>query len=443
MKKILEIVDIGSNAEGIAKQDGVVFFVPFALIGELVEVEIVKLNKNIAQCKLLSVLQISPDRVTPKCKYFGMCNGCQLQHCNYEKSLIIKKNIIKNNFKKYLGIDNLDLQIVPSENNYNYRNKISIRVKTDDDKFKIGYIVNGDFLDIDKCKITEENINNTIQILKTFFNKITIKETNINAKTYLHKSPYKYEIIINELNGSQLINILYEKVLELDCDELYKFLIKNNIKCGLFVSKCNVIGNNFIINNTKHINGLIELNDVLCGIKYCIGVNSFNQINSQIKNLLYGEVVNHIDQYDKVLEIYSGAGLMTALISKVCKKVTGVEINAQAAKSANKIVVDNKLNNIENINGDVCEIIKTLKFDAFNVCVIDPPRSGCETEVIDDIRNMNFNKIIYISCNSSTLCRDIKPLIQINNYKVESIKCFDMFPNTKHIESIIVLKKQN
>lgn len=169
-------------------------------------------------------------------------------------------------------------------------------------------------------------------------------------------------------------------------------------------------------------------------IKYLFTNSSFYQVNDEVKNKIYSDILCNITSNDEVLDAYSGSGLLSAIIAKVAKRVVGVEIVKPATQNADRLKEINKLTNLENINGDTAKLIDKIKF---NVCVLDPPRAGVNKKVIQSLNRLKPEKIIYLSCNPATLARDLKLLE--NNYNIISLKPYDMFPNTYHVETLVIM----
>ncbi len=390
----MQIDDLGMNGEGIAHENKKAVFVPFYLPGEVVE------NGEL--------LKKSEFRITPVCSYFKTCGGCHLQHLKYEETLKFKEDKIKNIFKKF-KIKVKVLPCEPSPKIYNYRNKLTL--KCDGEKLGLYKINTHEVVDIAECKISSNEINRAIKI---------IREINLNNVREIILQNYLNNILIT----FKIIDKNYNNIIPLK-DKLKEFK-----SYGIFVEyKNNTIfqmGEKYILKE--------EFN-----IKYPFTNNSFYQINDEVKNIIYSDILANISTSDKVLDAYSGSGLLSACMARKAKLVTGVEIVPSATQNANKLKELNGLKNLQNINGDfVKELIYKINF---NVCVLDPPRAGVNREAIELIMKKRPQKVIYLSCNPATLARDL--CLFCERYNISSLKPYDMFPNTHHVETLAVLELKN
>ena len=390
----MQIDDLGMNGEGIAHENKRAVFVPFYLPGEVVE------NGEL--------LKKSEFRITPVCPYFKTCGGCHLQQLKYDETLKFKEDKIKNIFKKF-KIKVKVLPCEPSPKIYNYRNKLTL--KCDGEKLGLYKINTHEVVDIAECKISSNEINRAIKI---------IREINLNNVREIILQNYLNNILIT----FKIIDKNYNNIIPLK-DKLKEFK-----SYGIFVEyKNNTIfqmGEKYILKE--------EFN-----IKYPFTNNSFYQINDEVKNIIYSDILANISTSDKVLDAYSGSGLLSACMARKAKLVTGVEIVPSATQNANKLKELNGLKNLQNINGDfVKELIYKINF---NVCVLDPPRAGVNREAIELIMKKRPQKVIYLSCNPATLARDL--CLFCEHYNISSLKPYDMFPNTHHVETLAVLELKN
>ena len=390
----MQIDDLGMNGEGIAHENKKAVFVPFYLPGEVVE------NGEL--------LKKSGFRITPVCSYFKTCGGCHLQHLKYEETLKFKEDKIKNIFKKF-KIKVKVLPCEPSPKIYNYRNKLTL--KCDGEKLGLYKINTHEVVDIAECKISSNEINRAIKI---------IREINLNNVREIILQNYLNNILIT----FKIIDKNYNNIIPLK-DKLKEFK-----SYGIFVEyKNNTIfqmGEKYILKE--------EFN-----IQYYFTNNSFYEIKDEVKNLIYSDILANISSSDKVLDAYSGSGLLSAYMARKAKLVTGVEIVPSATQNANKLKELNGLKNLQNINGDfVKELIYKINF---NVCVLDPPRAGVNKEAIELIMKKRPQKVIYLSCNPATLARDL--CLFCERYNISSLKPYDMFPNTHHVETLAVLELKN
>ena len=440
----LDIIDIGINGEGIAKHENIVIFVPFAWIGEKVKVQIINTKSKFYIAKLLEVLTASKDRVDAICPVFKKCGGCNLQHLKYEKQLEFKTNLVKNNLKR---LGNIEINVKPciaSNLIYGYRNKNQMPVETKDNKIIIGMYANNShrIVETNYCYLQDEQLNKVIEICNNFMNKHRI--TGYNELT--HNGLVRH-IVARKLNNQMLITVVINGDNLPNINQLINMLSTNFSDFGLYINinkeKTNVIlGKTFL-----HKYGLKQLSNTEYGITYNILPQSFMQINNYIKSQIYEKVFEIVKNgnFETVIDAYSGAGLLSAMLAKVSKKVYGIEIIKEAVENANNLATQNSLTNLTNICGDcTIELPKLVKEkNISNVCVVlDPPRKGCDKKVLDAILSVNPQSIVYISCNPATLARDAKILLESNNYEIQLCQPYDMFPQTAHVETLLQLVRK-
>lgn len=391
-KYLVKCKKIDDFGRGIAFLDGKVMFIPDLLPNE--EAYVIKTldKKKYSLGKVVSFVLKSDDRVLSKCKNDDC--GCSLKHLKYEKALEYKNEKVKNIFKKFASLDDVVLKIVYGDKKWNYRNKVTLKVKG-----KCGYFKNNshEFVPIDRHELAKEDINNIISILN--------KEDLSNVSEVIIKA---YDEIMVVIKGYMDISNLKKPV------------------SSIYMNDKLVYGSKYIYN---HIGDL----------KFLVGPEAFFQVNDDVTLMLYNKVLDYLpkDKNKTVLDLYCGTGTISLFLSKYYKNVIGIEINKDAYLCAN---LNKEINDIKNVNficGDVSKEIDNLKAD---IVVVDPPRAGLSKEGIRDILKINPEEIVYVSCDPVTLARDINLL---NGYKVVSDTPFDMFPMTYHVENVCLLKRDN
>lgn len=417
-----KIIDINNMGNGIAKYNDFVIFVPFVLLNEEVIIRITKVNKNFAIGKVEDVLNASPNRVNPPCKYYQVCGGCDFQHSNFEGQKEVKNNYLKTIFK---NLEVINLKSIISKNEFNYRNKITMFVSD----YELGLYEKGtnQVVKIENCLICESWCGKVIKTTNKYLK--AVRDDNIKG------------FVFRVLNNSLLVTVLSKSEKLKNIENYYNELKEDFVTVGVSVSK---IKDKVMLNyNIKNLIGDNEIEDCFNSVKYLINNGSFMQVNNQIKNEIYNYVLTNISKDEIVIDAYSGAGLLTALVSKVALKVYGIEIVKEASVLADKLAKENNIINMLNINGDCStELPKLIKNEKLKNCtiILDPPRQGCDKRVIDTILKVGPNKIIYVSCNPVTLNRDLKLLE--TEYRIDLIQPFDMFPQTANVECVAMLYKR-
>ena len=432
IKKImkLNITDLGMNFEGVARNEGKVYFVPFGLVGEEVEITPIKDNKKFVNARIDKILTPSSERVMPFCPYFNICGGCDIEHIRYDKQLEYKSKLVQDTLKKVAGITFEVENTTESNLEYFYRNKGAFPISKDG----IGMFKHSthEVLPITQCMLMNNEINIALKVVKQFFAKHNIKGYDFNK----HIGNNKF-VVIRSVNKQTLVCLVVKEKLE-NLEELYSNLQEKLDNVGLYLNY-NYHKNSTILGDKyEHVAGLKTIKLEEFGISYEVDVASFLQVNPYIKHAIYKQVIDEVDA-SVVIDAYAGAGLMSAMLAKKAKKVYSVEIVKQASKSAEELKRFNNLNNMEVINGDCAQVIpnivKSIGKD-FSI-VLDPARVGCEEKVIK-VASL-AKKILYISCNPIALAKDLKILTK--THKIDYIKPFDMFPQTKHVETLVCLTK--
>ena len=446
----LKIDKLGMNGEGVARPNGdglqKVTFVDFALPGEEIEAEIISEKSKFCTARLQQVVSASEDRVIAPCPHFTKCGGCNLQHLKYDKQLEFKQNLVKETLFKVGGLD-LDVLPCVSSAEYGYRNKAVFPLGKE-----IGMFANNshNIVPIDKCLLMNDKINLTLKLVKEWIAENNIKTFDFNNFNGL----LKY-LVVRSLNNQTLVCLVSTSR---DIKHLDKLADKLNTlgQFGLYININNqhnsiILGREYI-----HVAGIKSITLEEFGIKYDIDVASFLQVNNSIKTKMYSEVIDSVGG-GVVIDAYAGAGLLSATMAKSASKVYSVEIVPQASEKARQLVKLNNISNIEVINGDCTKIVPNLikkvqneimqsankdinKNDAKQKCsvVLDPAHVGCSPQVIDAVKTAD--KIIYIACNPIALAKDLKVLQ--NTHKITKIVPYDMFPQTKHVETLAILERR-
>ena len=378
---------------GIGYVLGKIIFVPNLLPKEEAMVKIVLDKKKYMVGEVIKLVKKSDDRILPKCGYENC--GCALKSLKYEKTLEFKKEKVIDILKRYSGLTNVVKEIVPSDNIYGYRNKITLKVKGG----RLGYFKNGtnDLIEIKRCEIAGHKSNEIISVLK---------ELDLSKVR---------EIIIKDF-GEVMIIIKGELDIE-----LLKPLVDS------------------IYMNEKLVYGKENIVASLGEFKFYVSKDSFFQVNTDVALKLYNKVLDYLDvsSGQSVLDLYCGTGTISLFLSKYFEEVVGVEINEEAVKCA---TLNKNLNNISNVMficGDVSKEVSGLMAEQI---VVDPPRSGLTSAGINDILRINPDRLVYVSCDPMTLARDLK--LFKDNYEVKEVTLFDMFPWTYHVESVCLLVKR-
>lgn len=434
------IKDLGINGEGVTRLESgelnnKVCFVDFALPQEKVDIDILNSKSKFCKGKLNKIIEKSTDRVEPKCPYFTVCGGCDLQHLDINKQREFKKEKVKTSLRKsIINIDSVSDTKYSQE--WGYRNKMVFAVREENGKKMIGMVERNShkIVEVSRCILTSETINSVYNITKDYILSSSLLAYNEKTK----KGDIKY-IVIREYATNILVTIVTTK--NLDLKGLYDKLNSTyNVGISIVISDSTT---EILSGKYKHLYGQEYLDISEYGIDYKLNNLGFLQVNNDMKKAMYDMVLSNIDSNSAVIDAYSGAGLLSAIIASKAKSVIGIEINTSASESAKNLAQVNKLKNIKFICDDVEKSLSNVVVGLNNITlVLDPPRSGCSRGVCETIldNSSSIDKIIYISCNPATLGRDLE--ILNDKFEVVRVIPYDLFPQTKHIETLVVLKRK-
>ena len=436
---IVDIVDNGTDGEGIAKIDGYTLFINGAIKGEKVKTLVVKANKTYGYGKLIEIIKSSNDREEPICPHFKKCGGCALQHMTYEAQMRFKEEKVKKTLAKF-GIANTNFEpIIGMGIPYNYRNKAQYPCQNG----KIGFYSqrSHEVIENDYCYIQDEEAD---KLAKRAF-ELLMELGNICYDETIRSGLLRHIMVRVGKNSGELMLVIITNGNDIIDKE--EFISKIT---GEFPSLKSVIqninnDNTNIIMGKKCITlfGQDHIVDILGDYKFNISPLSFYQVNPVQTEALYNsaiEMANLIGS-ETAFDLYCGIGTISTFLSAKCKKVYGVEIVPEAIEDAKENAKINEINNIDYRCGAAEELIPTMYEEGISadVVFVDPPRKGCDQALLDTIIKMKPEKMVYISCNVATLGRDLQYLIE-NGFELKIVQPVDQFPQTAHVECICVLE---
>ncbi|MDM0867992.1 23S rRNA (uracil(1939)-C(5))-methyltransferase RlmD [Clostridium perfringens] len=447
---IFDIISQGYEGEGIAKIDNKYpIFIEGALKGEKVKVRIVKVNKNFAYGKLMEVLEASEERVNPPCAIYKRCGGCKLQHASYKAQLDFKWDRVKDCVSK---IGKLDPTIVKyplgMENPWRYRNKVQLPIGLINGEVKIGFFAprSHDIIDMESCLIQDEIGDKVVKLTREWIEKFNIRPYNVDGE-YDEKGVVRHIMIRRGFTTNEVMVVLVTNGENLPHkEEFVDLMVKNIPGIKSVIQNINSKKTNVILGlESKTLWGEDTISDYIGDFRFNISPLSFFQVNSIQTEVLYGKALEYanLTGNEEVFDAYCGTGTITLFLSQKAKKVYGVEIIPQAIDNAWINAKENKVENVEFFVGESEVVIPDLinKGVKADVVVVDPPRKGCDKKLLDAITNIDAKKIVYVSCDPSTLGRDLQ-VLEENGYKTLEVQPVDMFPNTSHIENVAKLIKK-
>jgi len=457
----IEVIDAGAKGKAIAKAaDGRVVFISNAVPGDVATVQTTKKRKSYFEGNAISFSKLSDKRVEPQCEYFGTCGGCKWQHMGYEHQLFFKQKEVENNLKRIGKIEMpAPLPILGSKEQFFYRNKMEFsfsdskwltldQIKSDEiieNRNALGFHIPGmwdKILDIDKCHLQRDPSNAIRNFIKkkaeelkvSFFNARK-QEGFLRTLMIRTSSTGDVMVLLQFFHEDEKNRILLLDAVASEFPEITSLLYVINSK-----------GNDTLYD--QEINcykGEDHIFEEMEGLRFKINAKSFYQTNSEQAFELYKVTRDfaNLTGNELVYDLYTGTGTIAQFIAKNAKKVIGVESIPDAIEAAKENAQLNNIDNVEFYVGDMKKVFNQSFIDQHgqpDVVITDPPRDGMHKDVVEQLVNLGANKIVYVSCNSATQARDLAILDE--TYKVVKSQAVDMFPQTYHVENVVLLEKR-
>jgi len=466
----LTIEDIGVSGEGIGKVDGYTLFVKDTVIGDVVRVKIMKAKKNYGYARLMDIIKPSKDRVETACPIARQCGGCQIQAMNYNAQLKYKQKLVKDNLLRISGLtegaDYEMCEILGMDTPFRYRNKAQYPVGEDKD----GNIVMGFYAGHthsiiacpdDDCMLGHRDNAFILNAVKEWMKEYRVRAYNEN----IHKGTVRHVLIRTGYHTDEvMVCLVTKKMLRKEAaDGLVKAIQKLKLNVASLVVNINKEDTNVILGKECiTLYGRPYIEDYIGDIKFQISPLSFYQVNPKQTEVLYNKALEfaRLKGNESVWDMYCGIGTISLFLAKKAGKVYGVEIVPQAIEDAKNNAKINNIDNAEFFVGKAEEVVpafykkqtgvqsdndstdsKEYDMTRPDVVVVDPPRKGCDKKLLDTIVSMTPDRIVYVSCDSATLARDLKLLVEYG-YKVEKVQPVDQFGNTVHVETVVLLSQQ-
>lgn len=444
---IVTIEDLSVEGEGVGKVGGFPLFIKDTVIGDTVKVKAIKVKKNYGYGRLVEVLEASPDRIVPPCPVARQCGGCTLQAMSYEAQLAFKRRKIEENLRRIGGFGNIEVPpVLGMDEPWRYRNKTQAPFGTD----KNGGIAAGfyagrthDIIDCEDCLLAPKENTGIIRAVKAFMKECGIPP--YGEKT--GKGVVRHVLIRNGFyTGQTLVCVVINAQSLPHADRLVKRLLAlggiTSVCCNVNTKNTNVILGDRII----PLYGPAYLEDKIGELTFRISPLSFFQVNPKQTQRLYAKVLEYagLTGNEIVWDLYCGIGTISLFLAQRAKKVYGVEIVPAAIENARENAIRNHIGNTEFLVGKAEEVLPAWyeKNQALaDVIVVDPPRKGCDEALLDTVIRMSPARMVYVSCDSATLARDLKYMAK-HGYAVSAVQGVDMFPWCGgHVETVVLLSR--
>jgi 23S rRNA (uracil1939-C5)-methyltransferase len=425
-KEIYTVIasDLTQDGDGVARIEDLVVFVPGLLPQEKGQIRLKKIKKSYALGELVKIIDRSPNRAEPPCFHYGDCGGCNIQHLAYSAQLDVKRNLVSQTLSRIGGIESVEVDpVIGMDNPFRYRTKIQFQVRG----HELGFYAKKSkrFVKIKECLLIPGDMNE----LKNHVEKFLMDHSLQTSRVVIKKS----------MKNSNFMVLLHGKVPK------SSILKRMKDSCQELPGVSSLIWIDSENHRYYHLSGDDYIEEEILGLKFRISPLAFVQVNHHQMQALYAYIIDKaaLTESDEVLDLYCGMGSITCHIAKHAGDVIGIEVVHSAIRDAE---LNAKLNQIENtsfILGKVEEVLPTKLPRGFepDVIFLDPPRSGVEQEALEAILAASPREIVYVSCNPATLARDLKILSESGEYSVQEVQPFDVFTQSMHVETVVLLER--
>ncbi|WP_272032015.1 23S rRNA (uracil(1939)-C(5))-methyltransferase RlmD [Oceanobacillus kimchii] len=444
----LTFEDLTHEGNGVAKIEGYPLFVPDVLPDEEAKVKVVKINKNFGFGKLLELTKTSSHRVEPTCHVH--CGGCQLQHMSYDLQLQMKQDQVHNVMKKVAHLDHVPVHpILGMEEPSHYRNKVQIPVGEKNGEVIVGFYQKRSHRILqnqDTCHIQDEAINEVLPFTRQLMNKYGIQAYDEKS----HRGQLRHIMVRVGHHTKDIMIVFVTKTSKFpEKDRIIKELTEQFPQVKSIVQNVNDQRTNVVLGKkTKVLWGESYIYDKIGNLTFAISPKSFFQVNPVQTKILYDKALEYanIDKDDVVIDAYCGIGSISLFLAQKAKKVYGIEVVPEAIEDAKMNAEINGMNNVEFSVGQAEKVMPKWKEQGLDpdVIVVDPPRKGCDVDFLEAMIAMKPKRIVYVSCNPSTLARDLR-ILEDGGFETKQVQPVDMFPSTNHVECVaeLTLKLSN
>ena len=430
-----------SEGLGIVRLDGAVVFVPQAIRGEEIDLRITKVMKTAAAGEIVKIHNLSPERTKPECPYFGKCGGCDFQHMSYTEELWAKRQRVQDALTRLGGTDLQVEEILGAKDPTHYRNKSQYPVGADG---AIGFFRarSHQVVPIDRCLIQSEVSDRTAKAVGNWMKRYRVSAYDETTGKGLVRHIY---VRVNRKGESLCCVIANGKQLPREPELAAYVRAAAPGTVGVVLNTNTKKGNVILGEKYRTLWGQDFLMDTLCGLQFKLSVPSFYQVNRDQAEVLYGKALEFaaLTGEETVLDLYCGTGTITLCLAKQAKKAIGAEIVPPAIEDAKENAARNNIENAEFFCGDAADIAAKLEREGLrpDVITVDPPRKGLAPEVIVSVAGMGPKRVVYVSCDPATLGRDVK-IFDGFGYKAVRAAAVDMFPGTRHVETVVLLSRE-
>lgn len=430
----LTITGISHQGYGIGRHDNIVVFVPGAMLKETVMTKVLEYKKKMAMAKLLEILVPSAYRIQPRCEQNGVCGGCELQHCDNRYQLQVKQQIVQDALTRLGRMEVFVEPVIGMENPWRYRNKAIFHVNYQRNAVRLGFYEQGShqFVPAASCLLFSEKVNQLVHKLEVliqnsgcayYIDKVMIRESQYSGEIMV--------VFVTQEATWRLSELVKQLMREPNVVSVY-----HNINTNLKV----MLGRNF-----RLLEGKETIEDTIGSFHYQISPQSFFQVNNEQAKVLYETALTfaQLTGKEQVVDVYCGIGTISLYLAQKALHVTGIELVHQAVLDARNNASRNGVENCTFVAAKAEEWLPKWiqKGNKIDVAIVDPPRKGCETKALDALIQSEVERIVYVSCNPSTLARDVKYLCEYG-YEIKKVQPVDLFCQSWHVETVCLMSKK-
>jgi len=447
--QLMEVMfeDVTHEGLGVAKPNSFPVFVAGGLPGEVGQIKITKMLKTHGFGRLLKLEKSSVDRVQPVCSVYKQCGGCHLQHLSYQGQLEVKRKIVQNALLRIGKLEGVTVQpVIQMDDPWRYRNKVQVPVASVDGELVTGFYSNRshDVVAMDQCMIQIEENDEAVQIVKQICQKYHVAAYDEAT----HQGVLRHIMVRYGAATKELMLVLVTRVKDFKHKEqVIREIVAALPQLKSFVQNINAKRTNVILGEQNEILwGSDTISDCIGDIQFKISPHSFYQVNPVQTEMMYQKVLEFakLTGQEFVIDAYCGVGTISLFLARQARTVLGIEIVPQAIADARHNAQLNDIDNVAFVVGAAELVMGKMQEtgERADVVVIDPPRKGCDKELLAAIVSMASDRVVYVSCNPATLARDLRILVD-GGYSIEEVQPFDMFPMTGSIEVIVQLSRGN
>lgn len=452
---VIDIIGMNHDGEGVGRANGYTLFVQGALPGETVRVRVMKTKKQYGYAKLLEIVKASPDRVSAPCPIYDQCGGCQIQHMSYAGQLAWKRQLVVDNLQRIgklnvmvedeEGAEQQGIRVLPTmgmDEPWRYRNKAQVPIGAAEGGLVGGFYAKGShrIIDMDNCLIQHEHNDEVVTKVKEIGSHFGISAYNEETGRGL----LRHVVVKKAFRTGEMMLVLVTNGRDIPYKDEWIGSIREAIPhVASICQNVNKKQTNVIFGDeTRVLWGRDVIYDYIGDVQFAISARSFYQVNPVQTEVLYGKTVEYagLSGKETVIDAYCGIGTISLFLAQHADQVYGVEIVPEAIEDARSNALLNEMRNVKFEVGASEDVIPRWKEQGIeaDVIVVDPPRKGCDPRLLDTILEMKPERVVYVSCNPSTLARDLR-VLEDGGYRTVEVTPVDMFPHTVHVESVAML----